>query len=82
MANIIQRLLAGEIERPKWYWAFVGAILGYFVVTAGIAYDIINEPPAIGGHPDPRTGAVRPQASVKGSAAPALESLPPECLPP
>lgn len=35
-------------------------MLSYFLVTAGIAYDIINEPPAIGGQPDPVTGAVRP----------------------
>jgi hypothetical protein len=32
-------------------------ILSYFLVTAGIAYDIINEPPAIGGEMDEVTGA-------------------------
>jgi hypothetical protein len=31
-------------------------LLSYFFVTSGIAYDIINEPPAVGGEPDPVTG--------------------------
>ena len=32
-------------------------LVSYFLVTAGIAFDIINEPPAIGGERDPATGA-------------------------
>lgn len=35
---------------------FMFVALSYFVVTAGIAYDMINEPPAIGGTQDPKTG--------------------------
>jgi hypothetical protein len=31
-------------------------LVSYFFVTAGIAYDIINEPPAIGARQDPVTG--------------------------
>jgi hypothetical protein len=31
-------------------------LISYFFITAGIAYDIIHEPPAVGAHPDPVTG--------------------------
>lgn len=48
--------------RPSWQLLFTLVMGSYFMVTAGIAYDIINEPPAIGGHQDPVTGVVRPQA--------------------
>jgi hypothetical protein len=36
--------------------------VSYFFVTAGIAYDIINEPPAFGAEQDPVTGQYRPVA--------------------
>lgn len=32
-------------------------LISYFFVTAGVAYDIINEPPAVGATTDPVTGA-------------------------
>jgi hypothetical protein len=37
---------------------FAGVVLSYFIVTAGIAYDMINEPPAIGATTDPVTGGL------------------------
>lgn len=43
-----------ELPSPKTVCFFV--LLSYFFVTAGIAYDIINEPPAIGARQDPVTG--------------------------
>jgi hypothetical protein len=46
-----------EFELPKASTVCSLVILSYFLVTAGIAYDIINEPPAIGGEQDPVTGA-------------------------
>lgn len=41
---------------PSPMLVFTGVMLSYFIVTAGIAYDIINEPPAVGGVQDPVTG--------------------------
>jgi hypothetical protein len=38
---------------------FIGLLLSYMLVTAGIVYDMINEPPAIGSAPD-ANGKVRP----------------------
>lgn len=35
---------------------FALVMVSYFIVTAGVAYDIINEPPAVGGTQDPITG--------------------------
>jgi len=35
---------------------FTFVMVSYFIVTAGVAYDVINEPPAIGGAQDPVTG--------------------------
>lgn len=43
-----------ELPSPQRVCALV--LLSYFFVTAGIAYDIINEPPAIGARQDPVTG--------------------------
>ena len=50
--------LAMQFEelRPAPMTMCTFVLISYFIVTAGIAYDIINEPPAIGGHPDPVTG--------------------------
>jgi hypothetical protein len=42
--------------------AFGLVLVSYFLVTSGVAYDIINEPPAVGTQPDPLTGKVRPVA--------------------
>lgn len=36
---------------------FTFVLISYFLVTAGIAYDMIQEPPAVGAAPDPVTGA-------------------------
>uniref|UniRef100_A0A6S8JQZ3 Oligosaccharyltransferase complex subunit n=1 Tax=Dunaliella tertiolecta TaxID=3047 RepID=A0A6S8JQZ3_DUNTE len=49
-----------EYPPPMLIFAFV--MVSYFIVTAGVAYDVINEPPAIGGFQDPVTGLVKPQA--------------------
>ncbi|KAL6748263.1 hypothetical protein V8C86DRAFT_2883175 [Haematococcus lacustris] len=57
----MQRLLR-NLEYPSPMLVFTGVVLSYFVVTAGIAYDVINEPPAVGGVQDPVTGKVKPQA--------------------
>lgn len=32
--------------------------VSYFFVTSGIAYDIIQEPPAFGAEQDPKTGGI------------------------
>jgi hypothetical protein len=46
-----------ELPSPSTVCMFV--LVSYFFVTAGIAYDIINEPPAIGARQDPETGGQR-----------------------
>jgi hypothetical protein len=46
-----------EFELPKASTVCSFVVLSYFMVTAGIAYDIINEPPAIGAVQDEATGA-------------------------
>lgn len=43
-----------ELPSPRTVCFFV--LVSYFFVTAGVAYDIINEPPAIGAQQDPVTG--------------------------
>ncbi|CAD5206837.1 unnamed protein product [Bursaphelenchus okinawaensis] len=56
-----------NISAPKWAklpsanQTFFVSIVIYFLVTAGIVYDIINEPPSIGTTVDER-GMQRPQA--------------------
>lgn len=37
-------------------------LASYLVVTCGVAYDIINEPPAFGAERDPATGQLKPVA--------------------
>eukprot|EP00195_Chlamydomonas_chlamydogama_P016326 CAMPEP_0202897998 /NCGR_PEP_ID=MMETSP1392-20130828/6607_1 /ASSEMBLY_ACC=CAM_ASM_000868 /TAXON_ID=225041 /ORGANISM="Chlamydomonas chlamydogama, Strain SAG 11-48b" /LENGTH=136 /DNA_ID=CAMNT_0049583781 /DNA_START=78 /DNA_END=488 /DNA_ORIENTATION=- len=59
------RSIASRIEdirntSPWLVFAFI--VMSYFLVTSGIAYDIIVEPPAVGAAPDPKTGAMKPQA--------------------
>ncbi|KXZ52799.1 hypothetical protein GPECTOR_8g186 [Gonium pectorale] len=49
-----------EELRPSPMLVCTLVLVSYFFVTAGVAYDIINEPPAIGGTTDPVTGAVKP----------------------
>jgi len=46
---------------------FVFAIVyaSYFMVTSGIIYDLIIEPPSIGSTRDPSTGAYKPEAFMK-----------------
>jgi hypothetical protein len=45
-----------EELRPSPMFICALVLVSYFFVTAGIAYDIINEPPAVGGQTDPVTG--------------------------
>ncbi|GLC37813.1 hypothetical protein PLESTB_001479300 [Pleodorina starrii] len=54
------RLSSLEELRPSAMFICTLVLASYFFVTAGIAYDIINEPPAVGGQTDPVTGAVKP----------------------
>ncbi|GIL46713.1 hypothetical protein Vafri_3629 [Volvox africanus] len=54
------RLSSLEELRPSPMLICTLVLVSYFFVTAGIAYDIINEPPAVGGQTDPVTGAVKP----------------------
>eukprot|EP00775_Hariotina_reticulata_P010562 gene10562-10722_t len=58
MEGLIKKI--EEIELPKASTVCSFVIFSYFLVTAGIAYDIINEPPAIGATQDPTTGKVKP----------------------
>jgi hypothetical protein len=52
-----------DIELPKASTVCSFVIFSYFLVTAGIAYDIINEPPAIGATQDPTTGTAQHSAT-------------------
>ncbi|KAI6241461.1 Oligosaccharyltransferase complex subunit [Aphelenchoides fujianensis] len=36
------------VQWPSAMQTFAGCLLLYFVMTAGIVYDMINEPPSIG----------------------------------
>jgi len=49
---------------PSWGLVFAATFVLYYLITAGIIYDRIVEPPAIGSEQDPRTGAVKPVAFV------------------
>ncbi|KAG2439347.1 hypothetical protein HXX76_004706 [Chlamydomonas incerta] len=49
-----------EELRPSPMFVCTLVLVSYFFVTAGVAYDIINEPPAVGATTDPVTGAVKP----------------------
>eukprot|EP00882_Tetradesmus_deserticola_P003399 GHRQ01003595.1.p2 GENE.GHRQ01003595.1~~GHRQ01003595.1.p2 ORF type:complete len:141 (+),score=44.25 GHRQ01003595.1:231-653(+) len=62
MPGLIETLVTKveEFELPKASTVCALVILSYFLVTAGIAYDIINEPPAIGAVQDEATGKVKP----------------------
>lgn len=59
-----------EFELPSPRTVCMLVLLSYFFVTAGIAYDIINEPPAIGARQDPVTGE-----GLQGLAAASLGGL-------
>jgi len=60
IAAIVRKVEEFELPSPRTVCMLV--LLSYFFVTAGIAYDIINEPPAIGARQDPATGKVKPEA--------------------
>ena len=49
---------------PSWGVVFTITFVIYYLITAGIIYDRIVEPPAIGSEQDPRTGAIKPVAFV------------------
>ncbi|KAI1713856.1 OST3 / OST6 family, transporter family domain-containing protein [Ditylenchus destructor] len=59
-----------RITAPRWLQmpspmqAFAFVLLTYFLVTGGVVYDIINEPPSIGSEVDER-GNNRPVAIMK-----------------
>jgi hypothetical protein len=50
---------------PSWTTVFAITFVVYYLITAGIIYDRIVEPPAIGSEQDPRTGAVKPVVFVQ-----------------
>ena len=55
----LQNGVAQALLRMYLAFPFIASgvvMLSYFIVTAGIAYDMINEPPAVGGTQDPATG--------------------------
>lgn len=52
--------------RPSASVVFVLVFLTYFLFLSGIIYDVITETPSVGGMRDPRTGAIIPQAILKG----------------
>lgn len=45
-----------QVELPSRKVVCTVVLISYFLVTAGVAYDIINEPPALGAESDPVTG--------------------------
>jgi len=49
-----------EDLQPSAWTVFALVFLSYFLVSSGIIYDIIVEPPSIGSHQDPATGSVKP----------------------
>eukprot|EP00899_Mesostigma_viride_P026585 jgi/Mesvir1/7110/Mv09213-RA.1 len=51
-----------RLSAPPPMAIFGIALLSYFLVSSGIIYDIIMEPPGIGQSQDPVTGAVKPVA--------------------
>eukprot|EP01012_Entosiphon_sulcatum_P041036 TRINITY_DN547_c0_g1_i1.p1 TRINITY_DN547_c0_g1~~TRINITY_DN547_c0_g1_i1.p1 ORF type:complete len:130 (-),score=19.07 TRINITY_DN547_c0_g1_i1:24-413(-) len=51
--------MALGIRRPSSTLMFGFALMSYMLVTAGVIYDLINEPPAIGSQPD-ENGRQRP----------------------
>eukprot|EP00878_Enallax_costatus_P001590 GHUV01001741.1.p1 GENE.GHUV01001741.1~~GHUV01001741.1.p1 ORF type:complete len:139 (+),score=30.61 GHUV01001741.1:110-526(+) len=61
--SLVQRLVkrVEDFELPKASTVCFLVLVSYFLVTAGIAYDIINEPPAIGATQDEVTGKIKPQ---------------------
>ncbi|CAJ0954918.1 unnamed protein product, partial [Mesorhabditis belari] len=60
-----------RIQRPKWMelpspmTVFIFVLGTYFLVTGGVIYDVINEPPSVGSTTDER-GFQRPQAILPG----------------
>ena len=62
-----------ELPSPQRVCALV--LLSYFFVTAGIAYDIINEPPAIGARQDPVTGTAHSSRGLVAEAASSKHQL-------
>jgi hypothetical protein len=56
MDGVVMHVQIESIEMPSPMKIFNVVLLSYFFITAGVAYDIIHEPPAVGAHPDPVTG--------------------------
>jgi hypothetical protein len=50
---------------PSTMTVFSTTFILYFLVTSGIIYDFIMEPPSMGSSQDPKTGRVKPVAFLK-----------------
>jgi hypothetical protein len=63
----VLHLPSAKLRFPSFTWklAFGLFLASFLFVSAGVIYDLIVEPPAIGSELDPRTGAVRPVTFVK-----------------
>lgn len=68
MSKLLTKLIDNveNWERPNPLKLFLPIMFSYFIVTSGIVYDIINEPPAMGGRQDPVTGKVKPETFMAG----------------
>jgi len=58
--------LQTQLFQPKAMTVFAIVFLSYYLVSAGLIYDVITETPSMGSYQDPRTGAVRPVAIMAG----------------
>jgi len=52
------KLVTPNLPRPSPYWFFFLILLTFYVVTSGIIYDLINEPPSMGQRLDARGNRV------------------------
>lgn len=55
-----------SLKHVPWSVLFNLVFLSYFVVLAGVVYDMIVEPPSMGYEKDPATGRLRPSAIIPG----------------
>mmetsp|Transcript_10192 Transcript_10192/g.31345 ORF Transcript_10192/g.31345 Transcript_10192/m.31345 type:complete len:149 (+) Transcript_10192:55-501(+) len=49
------RLRKPNVQRPEPMTVFLLVLLSFFFISSGIIYDMINEPPSLGGGPDGRS---------------------------
>ncbi|GBF90257.1 oligosaccharyltransferase complex subunit-like protein [Raphidocelis subcapitata] len=57
MGAIVTKVEQMELPRASTVCAL--ALVSYFFITCGVAYDIIQEPPAVGAEKDPVTGRLK-----------------------